>query len=177
KDYNSLGLKSLSLSTLGESLNSNFKNRDQINRQDSRNITTDVLAKAKKDYENIITDDGNAYTFPYVNHILNLPNQDSSFSVADEQVPFIQIALHGYIGYASEALNLASELRRAVLKALEYGSGVYFKLNYGENSLLKDASLFDELYASQFVDWEESAAAIYTEMNNVLKNVQDQVMV
>lgn len=177
KDYHSLGLKALSLSTMGESLNSNFKNRAQINRQDTKKITTDVLAKAKEDYEDIITDDGNAYTFPYVNHILNLPDEDSSFSIADAQVPFIQIALHGYIGYASEALNLASELRPAVLKALEYGSGVYFKLNYGENSLLKDASLFDDLYASQFDDWEESAAAIYAEMNNVLKHVQDQAIV
>lgn len=36
KDYHSLGLKALSLSTMGESLNSNFKNRAQINRQDTK---------------------------------------------------------------------------------------------------------------------------------------------
>jgi hypothetical protein len=177
KDYDSLGINALSLSTMGESLNSNFKNRDQMNRQDSRTITADVMAKAEEQYEDIITDKGNAYTFPYVTHILNLSDQDSSFSISDHQVPFIQIALHGYIGYASEALNLSGDLRPAILRALEYGSGVYFKLNYGDNSLLKDAYLFDDLYASQYEDWKESAANIYAEINGVLKSVQDQAIV
>ncbi|NIK75290.1 hypothetical protein FHS15_000388 [Paenibacillus castaneae] len=177
KDYNSLKLNSISVATMGETLNSNFKNHEQVNRQQSQTINEEVLAKAEEAYEDIISDNGNAYIFPYVNHILNLPNEDSSFAIADKQVPFLQIALHGYIQYASKPLNLSNDLRPAILKALEYGSGVYFKLNYGDSSLLKDAFLFDEVYASQYADWKERAASIYAEMNEALKDVQDQAIV
>jgi hypothetical protein len=177
KAYDSLGLNTISLSTLGEGLHSNFKNNSRVNRQQSRTIAVDVLAKAKNDYGDVLSDYGNAYIFPYVDHILNLPETDSSYSIADRQVPFLQVALHGYIQYAGEALNLANELRPAVLKALEYGSGVYFKLNYGEGSMLKDAFLFDEVYASEYADWKEEAAVIFSEMNEALRDVQDQAIV
>lgn len=177
KDYATLKPEAISLSTLGETLNSNFKNNRQVNREQSKALIEEVLAKADQAYGSLISDSGNAYLFPYVDHILNLPDEDSSLTIADRQVPFLQIALHGYIGYAGEPLNLASDLRPAVLKALETGSGAYFKLNYGDSSLLKDAFLFDDVYASRFADWENAAADIYAEMNEVLKGVQDQAIV
>lgn len=176
KDFQSLGLNTLSVSTLGETLNSNFKNRNEVNRQQSLEIVDEVLAAANETYSHIISDHGNAYLFPYADHILNLPDEDSSFAISDRPVPFLQITLHGYMPYAGKPLNLANDFRPSVLKALEYGSGVYFKLNYGDNSLLKGASLFDQVHASQFFDWEEKAAAVYKEMNEVLKDVQDQAI-
>lgn len=177
EDFQSLGLDTLSVSTLGETLSSNFKNRNEVNRQQSLEIVEEVLAAADETYSHIISDHGNAYLFPYADHILNLPDEDSSFAISDRPVPFLQITLHGYMPYASKPLNLANDFRLSVLKALEYGSGVYFKLNYGDNSLLKDASLFDQVHASQFSDWEEKAAAVYKEMNEVLKDVQDQAII
>ncbi|MBD2867363.1 DUF5696 domain-containing protein [Paenibacillus arenilitoris] len=177
KDYATLKPEAISLSSLGDTLNSNFKNNRQVNREQSMALAEEVLAKADEAYGNVISDSGNAYLFPYADHILNLPDEDSSLSIADRQVPFLQIALHGYIGYAGEPLNLASDLRPAVLKALETGSGAYFKLNYGDSSLLKDAFLFDDVYASRFADWEDAAADLYAEMNEVLKDVQDQAIV
>ncbi|RXZ78583.1 hypothetical protein EBB07_26380 [Paenibacillaceae bacterium] len=176
-DYDKLQLNTISLASLGTILNSNFKQNHEVNRGKAQSLIADVLAQAGEAYDEVMSDGGNAYIFPVADHILHLPGSDSSFAIADRQVPFIQMALHGYIQYASEPLNLASELRPAILKALEYGSGVYFKLNYGDNSLLKDAWLFDEVFASRFADWETQAAEIYAEVNAVLRDVQDQAIV
>lgn len=176
KAYSTLGIQGMSLSTLGEGLNSNFKQKNEVNRQQSRMMSTEVLKQADADYGQVISDRGNAYILPYVDHILNLPEEDSSFTIADRQVPFLQIALHGYVQYAGEALNLKSDLRSALLKALEYGSGVYFKLNYGENSILKEALLTDQVNAFHYKDWKQTAIDAYKEINSVLGDVQDQAI-
>ncbi|MFD0714571.1 DUF5696 domain-containing protein [Paenibacillus sp. GCM10027626] len=176
-DYDTLRLNAISLASLGTTLNSNFKHNREVNRGQAQILAADVLAQAAESYDDVMADGGNAYIFPAVGHILHLPDTDSSFAIADRQVPFIQMALHGYIQYASEPLNLASELRPALLKALEYGSSVYFKLNYGDSSLLKDAFLYDEVFASRFADWEKQAAEIYAELNAALRDVQNEAIV
>ncbi|WP_158299211.1 DUF5696 domain-containing protein [Paenibacillus antri] len=177
KAYRSLGIDAMSLSTLGEGLHSNFKTNRDSNRQQAQGYQTSVLAKASSEYGAIMTDFGNAYTFPYADHILRLPTEDSSFAVADEAVPFLQIALHGYVGYAGEPLNLTNDVRRAVLKTLETGGGVYFKLNAGDNRELKHANLFNERYASSFDEWKEDAASIYAEVDEALRDVQGEPIV
>lgn len=176
KAYDRMDIPSISLSTMGKGLNSDFKNNNQINRQESMDYITGVLNDASESYGNIISDYGNAYVFPYTDHLLNLPEEDSSFLISDKQVPFIQIALHGYISYAGEPLNLANEVRPAMLKAIEYGSGAYFMLNYGENSILKSAGIYNQRSSMHFPDWEDDAVAIYTRMNEALNDVQDQVI-
>lgn len=176
KAYDKMDIPTISLSTMGQYLNSDFKNNNHINRQKAKDLKQEVLEKASKNYTGIISDYGNAYVFPYIDHLLNLPQGDSSLLISDKQIPFIQIVLHGYISYAGEALNAADDLRYEVLKAIEYGSSPYFKLNYGRNSILKNAGVYDQKNSLHFIDWEGEASMIYEEMNGVLKDVQDKVI-
>ncbi|AUS95930.1 hypothetical protein CDQ84_07575 [Clostridium thermosuccinogenes] len=176
KAYDKLNIRSFSLSTLGKSLYSDFKSNNQINRQEAKDYFVKVLKAASEKYENIISDYGNAYIYPYADHLLNLPEEDSSFLISDKQVPFIQIALHGYIPYAGQALNLANEVRPAMLKAIEYGNGAYFVLNHGEDSILKAAGVYNQQGSMNFSYWEEEAADIYARMNEALRDVQDQAI-
>lgn len=166
--YDGLGLDAISLSTLGEGLHANYKNNNRVNRPQAERFAASVLAAAAEKYGSVMADYGNAYIYPYADHILRLPDTDSSYAIADEQVPFLQIALSGYVRYAGEPLNLASELRPAVLRAIEYGSGVYFKLNGGDGSLLKGAKLSAEFQGSPFDDWAETAADVYAEIAGAL---------
>jgi len=172
-EYDKLDIGAVSLASAGLSLYSNFKNNEQVGRDETRGIVAKILEDAAARYKNVISDYGNAYIYPYADHILNLPEEDSSFVISDRQVPFIQIALHGSVSYAGKALNLANELRPAVLRAVEYGSSPYFVLNYSENGILKAAEVTDVEGSMYFGDWDEEAAAIYARMNEALSDVQD----
>lgn len=173
KDYNKLGLNTISLASAGEILNSNYKNSNYVNREDSKNIVMEMLKRAKEKYNNIIVDGGNAYTFGYADYILNLPVSDSAYLVSDESVPFIQIALHGYIQYTGHPINLSGDYKKEMLTCLEYGVIPYFLLCYNESSILKESGIYDSFYSVNFHTWKEQAVSIYKEVNEVLSKVQD----
>ncbi|MDF2542084.1 MAG: hypothetical protein K0S47_1802 [Herbinix sp.] len=173
KDYSNIGLSNISLGSAGEVLNSNYDEDNYVNRQDSKNISAEMLRKADESYEEIIVDGGNAYTFGYADYILNMPTSDSSYLIADQSVPFIQIALHGYIQYADSAINLSSEINKAILNNIEYGCIPYFLLSYNEGSIIKESYVYDDLYSVDYDNWKDRAVEIYQEVNKALSGVQN----
>lgn len=177
KSFNKLDIPNMSLSTMGENISSNFKNNNQVNRQESKDYIAKTLKSASDKYEGIISDYGNAYILPYTNHILNLPEEDSSLLVSDKQVPFMQIALHGYVSYAGQPINMATEIKTTMLKAIEYGSSAYFVMNYGDDGILKSARVNDIRGSMVFSYWRDKAVEIYLTMNEALKDVQDKEII
>lgn len=172
-DYDMEGISDISLGSTGEVLNSNYNDGDYVSRQDSKNIVVEMLKRAAQKYDNIIVDAGNAYTFGYADYILNLPATDSSYTIAEQSVPFIQIALHGYVQYANTPLNLSSELDKDVLRGIETGSIPYFFLTYDEGSLIKEAYIYEPYYSVDYDTWRERAAKLYHEFNGVLSGLQN----
>lgn len=173
KDYDKVGISNISLGSTGKVLNSNYNDGDYVSRQDSKNIVVEMLKRADEKYDNIIVDAGNAYTFGYADYILNLPATDSSYTISDQSVPFIQIALHGYVQYANAPLNLSSELDKDILSSIETGSIPYFFLTYDEGSLVKEAYLYEPYYSVDYDTWRERAVELYNEFNGVLSGLQN----
>lgn len=163
------GADNISLGSAGRVLNSNYKNSDYVNRQDSERVNTELVRLASEDYGEVMVDGGNAYVLPYADYCLNLADSDSSYLVADESVPFAQIALHGYIRYASEPLNLSSGYDAAALRYIEYGQIPYFLLCGRDSSTLKQAYIFDEVYSVDFENWKEEAAACWSRVDSALQ--------
>ena len=173
KSYDKLGIENISLGSTGKVLSSNYKKRDYVNRQTAKGIVVDMLDRASEKYNEIMVDYGNAYTFSNADYILNLPSVDSSYQISEMNVPFAQIALHGYIQYAAEPINLSSDIDRDVLKCIEYGSIPYFMFGFGDGSILKDAFIFDAVYSVNFQLWKDKAAEIYFNINKALSEVQN----
>lgn len=69
---------------------------------------------------------GNEYAAVYSDMITNMDLQGSEYSILDEYVPFYQMAVHGYINYTGEALNLVGNMEDELLRSAEYGAGLYF---------------------------------------------------
>ena len=171
KDYDQLGLNNISLGSAGEILTSNYKNKNYINREDSKNIVIEMLRQAKAKYDGIMVDGGNAYTYAYADYILNLPASDSAYLISDESVPFIQIALHGYIQYADNPVNLNGDVQKELLTSLEYGTVPYFLLCYNDSSILKESRIYDDFYSVNFDLRKEQAVAFYKEVKEILSGV------
>lgn len=176
KGLQKLSVKGVSIRDAAIDVNSDFRERRLIDRQQARDILESQLKKIKDSGLMLMVDGGNAYSLPYVDHIVNIPEESNGFYITDESVPFFQMVIRGHIGYAGEPINLASDYRRAVLRAIEVGGGIYFTFIYDENSAVKE-TYYDNYYSCEYRIWLDRALDFYREVNGALKDVQGQTIV
>ena len=166
----------ISLSTMGSDLNSDFDEDEPYNREDSKNFTLDLLATAQENYE-VMVDNGNAYTFKNVDHILGMATESSKYMRASESVPFIGMVLHGFIKTAGTALNMEGDIDTAILRAIENGSALYFIMSYRNTEMLKEDDAYSTYYSVGYETWKEDAVEYYKTVNDVLADLQTSLIV
>ena len=173
--YDPIGI---SISTLGNSLNSDFDEDEPYNREDSKFFTVEALAYLDEKYDSIITSEGNAFTWKYVDHITDIALDSSRYSQAGASVPFLGIVLHGYVQTAGSPINMEGNIDYALLKAIENGASIKFILSYrntnklkntGNDKTQKDLSTY---YSIRYDIWFDDVVSIYTELNSLLADVQ-----
>ncbi|NCU25260.1 hypothetical protein EOM86_00895 [Candidatus Nomurabacteria bacterium] len=166
------GASGLSFGTTGQQLHSDFRKGSQLNRQQAKQAVQEMLGKAGTN-TSLMVDGGNAYTFEYASHILNLPSDDSSYIIENQSVPFVQIALHGYIRYAGHPMNLSVDNQDELLKIIEYGSGIYFTFLVENGFRLKD-TVYSNYFSVNAADWLDHAIRTYSEVNDLMGDLSDK---
>ena len=86
------------------------------------------------------------------------------------------MVVRGYLDYAGQPLNLASDLRYDVLKAVECGAGIQFSWIYQHPEKIKGtkyAALFDVYY--QY--WFHQALDVYDEVSTALAGLAGQPII
>ena len=177
ENYKEYGVNSMSVATLGTALNSDFDEEDMYNREESKEYTTEALEDIKNAGYSLMVEGGNAYTWKYVDHILNVDLDSSRYLEASATVPFIGAVLHGYVQFAGTPLNEEGNANYALLRAIENGSSIYFILSYQNTAELKEDSYLSQYYSIRYDIWLEDVAKYYNELNNVLHDVQDKLII
>jgi len=178
--YNPMGI---SVSTLGTALNSDFDEDDPYNREDAMQFTIDALRQIsllRNEYGEdmqIMVDGGNSYTLKYVDHIVNAPLNSSNYNVASNTVPFVGMVLHGYMNYAGTPINEEGNLKAALLRAIENGSGLYFKLSYQNTDVLKEFNRLSDNYSIRYDIWKDDVVDMYVELNDLLSDLQTKLII
>lgn len=177
-DYEKLQLTGLSLSDLGNKLNSDYNRANVIDREEAKGIVDEQLQKISGSVKEILVEGGNAYAASYAQHIVDAPMTSSSFIITDESVPFFQLVFHGYVNYAGTAWNMADDQDSTYnfLKALETGSAMNYTWFNADSSAIK-MTAFDHLYSADYRLWINEAAQRYRELNDVLHDVQSQTII
>ncbi|KQO17590.1 DUF5696 domain-containing protein [Paenibacillus sp. Leaf72] len=165
----------LSLQDLADQLNSDFRKNKQMDRTVSEAISGEALDKIRDEKLKVMANGGNAYALPYLTDITNAPLSGSGFKLEDEEIPFYQMVIRGFIEYAGAPYNLSTYTneKQYVLKNLEYGAGVYFEWIYEPNDKVKDSE-YNHLYAVNYKLWIDKASEIYQEVNAVLRSVRNE---
>jgi len=174
EDY---GLTSISLSTLGSDLNSDFDKKDPHNREDAKSYTITLLENFKETYGTVMLDGGNAYAIPYADHVLNIALDSSRYTKADEAIPFFGLVFHGYLNYAGTPTNMTGDIGKEMLKIIENGASPYFILSYQNTELLKESYSLSKYYSIAYNIWVDDLAEKYNYLNDALKDVQSSVIV
>lgn len=174
RDYQKLGVGAISVSSLGEILGSDFNEDDPLNREDSKNLITKLLAKIEQDNGKVMISGGNYYAIKYASDIINVPLDDSRLSYSAASVPFMGSVLHGSVEFAGEAINLAGDYQYTLLKTIENGASPYFVIAINNTSELKnynDTELGD-YYSVRYSIWVADMVKTYNQLNAALKDVR-----
>ena len=167
----------ISLSTIGSALNSDFDEDDPYNRNDAKEFTEEFLQTVKEDMTSIMSEKGNVYTWKYVDKMLNVSLQSSRSLYASATVPFMGVVLHGSVEFAGNALNMAGDVDYEILRAIESGAGLYFILSYDNTELLKEDYKLSKYYSVRYDIWKDELVDRYNELNTLLADLQTSLIV
>ena len=177
KNYQKYNPVGISVSTLGTELNSDFDEDEPYNREDSKNFTVEILERIDKEYASVMADGGNAYTLPYVDHIMNMSMDSSNYLKASQAIPFMGMVLHGAKYFAGTPINMEGDVDSAILKAIENGAGLYFTLSYQNTNKLKESKELSQYYSVSYEIWKEELIEHYNTLNEAIGDLQTSLII
>lgn len=175
--YTKVENPAISLSTLGNTLNSDFDEDDPYNRVDSRELTVELLSMVKDEIGSIMSESPNVYTWSYVDKMLGVSLQSSRSLYSSASVPFMGVVLHGCVEFAGTPINMAGDIDYEILKAIENGAGLYFILSYDNTEFLKEDYELSEYYSVRYDIWKEELVERYHELNDLVADLQTSLIV
>lgn len=171
KSVSGVGLGTLSWELYSDLLDANYTDR-----QMAKGRNTSAAETMKEADFALLGDNANAYIWGYANDLINIPLFSNHYMIIDEEIPFYEMVIHGYIQYAGRALNLADDYKTSVLRSVESGAGLNFKWIYEDNSILKETD-YDSLYSVNYEAWIEQAIETYRRINEEMGYLQGEEMV
>lgn len=148
-----IGESGISLRDLGAQLNSDFKKKTPIERQNSMNMIEAAIAEINEG-QKIVTNGANAYVLPYVEHALRVASAKTQFDSADQTVPFLQMVLGGRVSYSDIPVNLSTNSSEFVTQSIGVGAGFTYVLTGEPNKSLRKTT-HPEYYSTQYETWKE----------------------
>ncbi len=170
------GFSAVSLRSGGNELYADYDRKNTVDRITSQQKSVESLSAMADALDQVMVREGNSYALPYATHILNTAAESSGFLVTSEDVPFLQMVLHGSKALSGTPVNLQSNYRLAVLKAAEYGMGLHLQVTYAEAHILKDTDYADN-YSSCYTDWLDIMAEQQIQLSTALGPVAGALMV
>lgn len=173
-----VNISGVSLRDMGELLTSDKKRTNVIDRQESKLIVLGQLELMEENIGELMIDGGNSYAWAYASDLINIPGGHNPYYIVDEEVPFYQMVINGYIDYTSSPINLRDSYDKQdiILRMVEYGSAPHFTLSYSDSSEIKYTGL-NSLYSTQYETWLADASEIYEKTNNALSHVMGSTMI
>lgn len=159
----------------GMDLSADYYIKDMWSREEVLNQQVEEFKKLSDAGQKIMINMGNDYAAIYSDMITNMELQGSEYTIIDTYVPFYQMALHGYVNYTGEALNLTGETEDELLRSAEYGAGLYFNL-MNETAFVLQKTLYTQYFGSDYAAWHDRLVEIYTRYNTELGHTFNQKM-
>ena len=158
KDADKLGIRNIAFETIGNTLGSDYHPRTGTSRQANKNLQEQKLAELK-DRENVIYN-GNAYAVPYSDLVIDFPIHAGGTSIEDDSIPFFPIALHGYVRYTGDSVNITNDYIMNLLHSAETGAGLYFIFMEADSDELQESE-FTYFFGAKYDSWKDSAKEVY----------------
>ena len=165
---NKNGVNGISLSTLSNLAYSDYQSPQYYSKG---NLDRDILNMLSKSGNklNLLTANANAPAAVYSSHIISTPSYYSGFVSLDASVPFYRMVFKGLIPISSESVNIASNPKEELLKAVETGCGLLYTVsnNFNTSFRLNDSVLAKSVYS----DCKDTILSDCKEISDLLSKV------
>ena len=175
KNAKKYGFDAISYRDNGYQLSADYNDSRVVSRAAAREQQQEKMQLANDEGLGIMINAGNNYALKYVDFITNMTQHGNSYAIIDRQVPFYQIALHGYKNYAGSAVNLGYEINQAILESAETGAGLYFVFMNEPEKILQETN-YTEYYAACYDTWKDRLKDIYGRYNSELNPVANSLI-
>jgi hypothetical protein len=163
----------VSFEDVGKELSSDFNKSNKVSREAAIDQQTQILQQAKDNGTPVMINEGNDYAVVYADMITNMDLVGSEYSIIDYSVPFYQIALHGYVNYTGEPINMTQDAELELLKSAECGAGLSFTF-MDETSFTLQNTEYTEYFGAEYDASHDSAIEVYTRYNEELGHTFNQ---
>lgn len=175
KNAGKYGFEGISYRDNGYQLSADYNDSRLVSRAAARKQQQEKMQLANDQNLSIMINAGNSYALKYADFITNMTLHGNSYAIIDRQVPFYQIALHGYKNYAGAAINLGYEINQAVLESAETGAGLYFVFMNEPEKILQETN-YTEYYAACYDTWKDRLKDIYGRYNSEFSPVANTLI-
>ena len=172
KKYNA----GISFDDIGKDLAADYYDDDFHSRESVKVLHAELLKKIKDDGQYLIVNQGNEYAIPYASLVTNMDLKGSDYTILDENIPFLQLAIHGYVNYTGESINISGNQDDEILYSAAYGAGLSFTFMKESAFTLQD-TLYTHYYGCDYDSWRQNMVKIYDRYNSELGHVFNQKMV
>ncbi len=160
----------------GMDLSSDYYLKNTVSRQAAMVSQSESLKQIEDGGQKNLINMGNDYAVSYADMVTNMDLAGSGYTILDEEVPFYQLAIHGFVNYTGDPLNVCGNEEEELLESAEYGAGLSFSL-MRETAFALQKTLYTEYYASDFATAHDRMMEIYNRYNSELGHVFNQQMV
>ncbi len=157
----------VSFAELGKELNSDYYKKNPVSRQAVLETQKAKLKEIKDSGKKVMINMGNNYAVAYSDIVTNMDLNGSSYSILDGTAPVYQMAIHGYVNYTGEPLNLTQNYEEELLKSAEYGAGLAFTL-MDESAFTLQNTLYTQYFGAEYAAWHDKMMEIYGRYNEEL---------
>ena len=116
------GAPGVAFADTGGILSGDYNPKKLTTREESMNMQRESLADVKSDGLRAMIRKGNLYALEYADIVTDMELGGSNYAIFDQSIPFWEIALHGYVRYAGQPLNLADDWQQELLLSAERGA-------------------------------------------------------
>ena len=160
---------------IGDDLSADYYRKDPYSRQKVMLNQAELLKKMQDAGTEVMINAGNDYAIPYADMVTNMDLFGAEYTIIDKKVPFYQLALHGYVNYTGEPLNMTQDYEEELLKSAEYGAGLSFTF-MDETAFTLQNTLYTQYFGSDYAASKDKMLEIYTRYNQELGHVFNQRM-
>lgn len=164
-----------SFQDVGTDLASDFYKKNPYSRQEALLDQAARLQSYRDGGRSIMIRTGNTYAAVYANCITDMDLKGSEYTIIDEFVPFYELALHGYVNYTGEPVNLCGSETDEILACVEYGAGLNYTIMADSVEKLQK-TLYPQYYGAAFDSVHDRMVETYTRFNNELGHTFNQQM-
>ena len=166
-------LPGIALSTLTSVSYSDYTDKNDTEYYSKANFgaqVSDMLDSVSESGKKVMASDANAFAAAKADIVINSPTISAEAFEFDEDIPLYQMVFRGRAAISVESLNLVSDSRKQLLRAVESGSGLGYTLIADYDTVLLDGKQ-PVFYNSLYEDVSEKIIDDYSVLSEYYKKI------